>query len=169
MNPTQFLKFARICIYSENRKINLSATGPKPRSAQMHNGTWPTLAVSAQPMCIARAWPTAMRGATRVRSARPALVGPASACAARDDAAHAGAVTAPGHASRCCRQRYHSGRGGANDGGRAPTTVRLPVGHEGGGDSSLELLVDGEGEKTGSTAAFFRQGGATVATAVLRR
>jgi hypothetical protein len=40
--------------------------------------------------------------------------------------------------------------------------VRLPAGH-GGGDSSSEVLVDGEGEKTGSAVAFFRQGGATVA------
>jgi hypothetical protein len=39
---------------------------------------------------------------------------------------------------------------------------RLPVGH-GGGDSSPELLIDGEGEKTGSAVAFFRRGGATVA------
>jgi hypothetical protein len=41
--------------------------------------------------------------------------------------------------------------------------VRLPAGHGGGGDSLPELLIDGEGEKTGSTAAFFRRGGATVA------
>jgi hypothetical protein len=41
--------------------------------------------------------------------------------------------------------------------------VRLPAGHGEGGDSSPELLVDGEGEKTGSTAVFFRRGGATVA------
>jgi hypothetical protein len=33
--------------------------------------------------------------------------------------------------------------------------VRLPGGHGGGGDSSPELLVDGEGEKTGSVMAFF--------------
>jgi hypothetical protein len=41
--------------------------------------------------------------------------------------------------------------------------VRLPAGHGGGGDSSLELLVDGEGKKSDSAAAFFRRGGATVA------
>jgi hypothetical protein len=34
--------------------------------------------------------------------------------------------------------------------------VRLPAGHGGGGDSSPELLVDGEGEKTGSAVALFR-------------
>jgi hypothetical protein len=43
-------------------------------------------------------------------------------------------------------------------------TVSLPTGHGGRGDSSPELLVDGEGEKTGSTTAFFRRGGATVAS-----
>jgi hypothetical protein len=35
------------------------------------------------------------------------------------------------------------------------TTVRLPAGHGEGGDSSPELLVDGQGEKTGSAAVFF--------------
>jgi hypothetical protein len=81
---------------------------------------------------------------------------------ARRSTAHAGAVTAPGRASRHGRRRRHSDGGCANGGGRAPTTVRLPTGHGGGGDSSPELLVDGEGEKTGSAAVFFRRGGATV-------
>jgi hypothetical protein len=94
-------------------------------------------------------------GAARVRSAQPALDGPASACWARDDAAHAGAVTAPRCTSRRGRRRRHSGGGGANGGGRAPTTVRLPDGHGGGVDSSPELLVDGEGKKFGSAATFF--------------
>jgi hypothetical protein len=34
-----------------------------------------------------------------------------------------------------------------NDDGQAPTTVRLPAGHGGVGDSSPELLVDGEGRE----------------------
>jgi hypothetical protein len=33
--------------------------------------------------------------------------------------------------------------------------VRLPAGHGEGGDSSPELLIDGEGKKTGSAVAFF--------------
>jgi hypothetical protein len=70
------------------------------------------------------------------------------------NAAHTGAVIAPGRVSRHSRWRRHSGGGGANDGSRAPTTVRVPAGHGGGGDSSPELLVDGEGEKTGSAAVF---------------
>jgi hypothetical protein len=117
---------------------------------------WPTITASARLMRTARARPMATGGAARGRSVRPTLAGPASACAARNGAAHAGAVTAPGHASRRNRRRRHSGGGGANGGGQAPTTVRLPVGHGEGGDSSPELLVDSEGEKTGSAAAFFR-------------
>jgi hypothetical protein len=62
----------------------------------------------------------------------------------RRSAVHAGAVTAPGRTSWHSRWRCHSGRGGANGGGRAPTTVRLPAGHGGGEDSSPKLLVDGE-------------------------
>jgi hypothetical protein len=102
------------------------------------------------------------------RSARPALAGPASACMARDGAAHAGAVTAPWCTSRCGRRRRYSGGGGANGGGQAPTTVRLPTGHGGGGDSSLELLIDSEGEKTGSAAAFSDEVGLRWPAAVLR-
>jgi hypothetical protein len=60
------------------------------------------------------------------------------------------------------RVRPSSGDG-ANGGGRAPTTVRLPVGHGGRHASSPELLVDGEEKKSGSTAASPRRGGATVA------
>jgi hypothetical protein len=33
--------------------------------------------------------------------------------------------------------------------------VRLPARHGEGENSSLELLVDGEGEKTGSAVVFF--------------
>jgi hypothetical protein len=33
--------------------------------------------------------------------------------------------------------------------------VRLPAGHGGGEVSSPDLLVDGEGKKSGSAAAFF--------------
>jgi hypothetical protein len=84
-----------------------------------------------------------------------------SACAAHS-AAHTRAVTAVGRASWRGRRRRHSGGGGANGGGRAPTTVRLPARHGEGENSSPELLVDGEGEKTGSAAAFFRRGGAAV-------
>jgi hypothetical protein len=108
-------------------------------------------AASARPMRTARARPVAMR-------ARPALAGPASA-----SAAHAGAVTAPAHASRRSWRRRHSGGDGANGGGRAPTTVRLPTGHGGLHASSPELLVDGEEKKSGSTAASPWRGGATVA------
>jgi hypothetical protein len=122
---------------------------------------WPTLTEAA--------WPTCTACAARVRSARPALAGLASACAARDGAArptpersplsgrtaHARAVTAlRAHIMRRQR-RCHSGGGGANDGGQAPMAVRLPAGHGEGENSSPELLVDGEGEKTGSAAAFF--------------
>jgi hypothetical protein len=77
-------------------------------------------------------------------------------------AVHAGAVTAPRRALWRGRRRCHSGGGGANGGGRAPTAVRLPAGHGRGENSSPELLVDGEGKKTGSAAAFFRRGGAMV-------
>jgi hypothetical protein len=66
-----------------------------------------------------------------------------------------------GRASRRGWRRCHSDGGGANGGGRAPTAVRLPTGLGEGETSSPELLVDGE--KTGSAAAFFRRGGATVA------
>jgi hypothetical protein len=76
-------------------------------------------------------------------------------CGPRRRSAHVGAVTAPRHVSRRGQLQRHSGGGGANGGGRAPTTVRLPVGHGGGEDSSPELLVDGEGKKSGSTVVFF--------------
>jgi hypothetical protein len=108
----------------------LSATGPKPRSAQMHSA------------CVAHAHGV---GSAHVHSA-----------------AHTRAITAVGRASRRSRQRCHSGGGGANGGGRAPTTVRLPARHGEGENSSPELLVDGEGEQTSLAAAFFRRGGATV-------
>jgi hypothetical protein len=52
-----------------------------------------------------------------------------------------------GRASWRSRWRRYNGGGGANGGARAPTTERLLTGHGGGGDSSPELLVDGEGEK----------------------
>jgi hypothetical protein len=81
----------------------------------------------------------------------------------RRSATHVGAFTAPGCASRRGRRRCHSGRGGANGDGRAPTAVRLPAGHGGGENSSPELHVDGEEKKTGLAAAFFQRGGATVA------
>jgi hypothetical protein len=81
--------------------------------------------------------------------ARPTLAGPASASAARDGVAQRGA-------------RW-SGHSGANGGGRAPTMVRLPAGHGGGKNSSLELLVHGEEKKSGSAGAFLRRDGATVA------
>jgi hypothetical protein len=104
----------------------------------------------------------AARGHAGARStatrARPALAGPTSA-----NAAHAGAVTAPARASQHSRRRCHSSRDCANGGGRAPTTVRLPVGHGGQHASSPELLVNGEEKKSGSTAASPRRGGATVA------
>jgi hypothetical protein len=96
----------------ENRKFKSTATGLKPRSAQLH-------------------------------SARMA---------------HAHGV-ASAHVHSACAAHGHAGRGG----GRAPTAVRLPAGHGGEGDNSSELLVGGEGEKTGSAAVFFRRGGATVA------
>jgi hypothetical protein len=80
----------------------------------------------------------------------PRLAGPASACAAHDDAARERTPERSPlsrRASWCGRRRCYSGRGGANGGARAPTAERLPAGHGGGGDSSPELLVDGEGEK----------------------
>jgi hypothetical protein len=89
-----------------------------------------------RPVCVARG----LRLPGRPRPARPATT--------RCNAMHTGAVTAPGRASRRGRRRRHSGRGDANGGCRAPTTVRLPAGHGGGGDSSPELLIDVEGEKT---------------------
>jgi hypothetical protein len=83
------------------------------------------------------------------------------------------ACAACGHAGAACarwaglgqhgRRWRHSGGDGANGGGRAPTTVRLPAGHGGRHASSPELLVDGEEKKSGSTAASPRRGGATVA------
>jgi hypothetical protein len=143
MNPTQIFKFARIWIKSENRQINLSASRPKPRSAQMHSGAWPMPAAWARPMRIVRARPMATR-------ARPALAGPTSASAARDGAAHAGAVTAPRRMSWCKRRRSSTHDGEAT--------------HRTWGRDSLELLVDGEEKKSGSAAAFLRRGGATVAS-----
>jgi hypothetical protein len=91
---------------------------------------------------------------------RPRLARPTTA---RRSAAHVGAVTAPTHASWRGRRRRHSGGDGANGGGRAPTTVRLPAGHGGRNASSPELLVDGEEKKSGSAAASLRRDGATVA------
>ncbi len=96
-----------------------------------------------------------LRSLGRPRPARPAT--------ARRSVAHAGAVTAPARASRRGRRRRHSGGDGASGGGRAPTTVRLPAGHEGRHASSPELRVDGEEKKFGSAAASPRRGGATVA------
>jgi hypothetical protein len=95
----------------------------------------------------------------------PALAGPASACAAQDGAARRTPEWSPlsGHTSRRNRWQCHDDGGGTNGGGRAPTAVRLPAEHGEGENSSPELLVDGEGEKTGLAAAFFRRGGATVA------
>jgi hypothetical protein len=108
-------------------------------------------------MCTARAARVHGAGAARGRSARPTLAGPASACAARDGAARRTPERSPlsERTSWRCRRRRHSGGGGANGGGRGPTAVRLPVGHGEGENSSPELLVDGEGEKTGSVVAFF--------------
>jgi hypothetical protein len=51
-----------------------------------------------------------------------------------------------GHAAWHGRRQCYSGGGGAKDSARAPTAERLPTGQGGGGNSSLELLVDGEGE-----------------------
>jgi hypothetical protein len=112
----------------------------------------PAFTALARPVCAARG----LRLPSRPQPAWPAT--------ARRSAAHARAVTAPGRVFRRSRRQRHSGGGGANGGGRAPTTVRLPTGHGGRGDSSLELLVDGQGEKTSLAAAFFRRGGATVAS-----
>jgi hypothetical protein len=145
----------------------LSVSGPKPRSAQMHRGAWPTPAVSARPTRTARARPVATRahgawsrgcGLRSLGQPRPAWP-----TTARRSAAHDGAVTAPTRASWRGRRWRHSGGDGANGGGRAPTTVRLPVGHGGRHASSPELLVDGEEKKSISTAASPRRGGATVA------
>jgi hypothetical protein len=80
----------------------------------------------------------------------PLLAGSASACAARDGAAREHTPERSplsGRASQRGQWRRYSGGGGANDGARAPTAERLPAGHGSGGDSSPELLVDGEGEK----------------------
>jgi hypothetical protein len=100
--------------------------------------TPPAFTVLARPVCAARG----LRLPGQPRPVQPVT--------AWHSAVHAGAVTALGRTSRRSRRRCHSGRGGANDGGRAPTTVRLPAGHGGGEDSSPELLIDceegGEGE-----------------------
>jgi hypothetical protein len=107
---------------------------------------WPTLTTSAEPTCTARARPIACacRAGLGLRGPRRA---------AQRVSRRSG--HAPGRASRCGRRRRHIVGGGANSGGRAPTTVRLPAGHGGGGDSAPDLLVDGEGEKTGSASVFF--------------
>jgi hypothetical protein len=116
-------------------------------------------------MCTARAARVHGAGAARGRSARPALAGPASACAARDSAARRTPERSQRseRASWRGRRRCHSDGGGANCSSRAPTAVRVPTGHGEGENSSPELLVDGEGEKIGSATAFFRRGGAMVA------
>jgi hypothetical protein len=102
-----------------------------------------------------------------VHSARdPWLTGPASAYAARDGAARERTPERSplsGHASRHGRWWCYSGGGRAKGGARVPTAERLPAGHGGGGDSSPELLVDGEGRKTGSAAAFSDEARAPVA------
>jgi hypothetical protein len=122
----------------------LSATGPNSRSAQLHSGAWPRSrrqlgprAQRARPMFTALAWPVCTALGLRL----PGQPRPERPMMARRD----------------------SSGGSSNGGGRAPTTVRLPTGHGGGGDSSLEHLIDGEGEKTGSAVALFQRGGATVA------
>jgi hypothetical protein len=122
------------------------ALGPCPRRrlgprAQRVSGPWPR--------------GRGLRSLGRPRPAQPTTV--------RRSAAHTGAVTAPTRASRRGRRRRHSGGDGANGGGRAPTTVRLPTGHGERHASSPELLVDGEEKKSGSTAASPQRGGATVA------
>jgi hypothetical protein len=84
-------------------------------------------------------------GSACVHSAHgPRLSGPASACADGDGAAWRASARRSGHCSPGARR---SVGGGANGSARAPTAERLPAGHGGGGDSSPELLVDGEGEK----------------------
>jgi hypothetical protein len=114
-----------------------SMHGPQPRGAR------PAITTLVRPVCTARG----LCSPGRPRPVRPAT--------ARHSVAPARVVTALGRASRRGRRRCHSGRGGANGGGRAPTTLRLPAGHAGGENSSPELLVDGEGKKSGSTVAFF--------------
>jgi hypothetical protein len=128
------------------------ALGPRPQCrlgprAQPVRGPWPR---------VHGPWPRG-RGLRSLGRPRPAW--PATA---RRSAAHTGAVTAPVRASWRGRRRCHSGGDGASGGGRAPTTVRLPAGHEGRHASSSELRVDGEEKKFGSAAASPRRGGATV-------
>jgi hypothetical protein len=138
----------------------LSASGPKPRSAQMHSGAWSTPVASARPTRTVRAHGPRPRGRGLRSLGRPRPVWPATA---RRSAAYAGAVTAPGRALRRSWRRRHSGGDSANSGNRAPTTLRLPAGHGERNTSSPELLVDSEEKKSGSTAAFLRRGGAMVA------
>jgi hypothetical protein len=63
-----------------------------------------------------------------------------------------------GRASRRGWRRRYSGRGGAKDDTQAPMVERLPAGHGDGGDSSPELLVDGEGEKNRIGGGVLRRG-----------
>jgi hypothetical protein len=79
-----------------------------------------------------------MRGAARERTPERSSL---SVCASR----------------RGRRWRYSSG-GEAKGGARASTAERLPAGHGGGGDSSPELLVDGEGEKNWISGGVLRRG-----------
>jgi hypothetical protein len=66
------------------------------------------------------------------------------------------ACVAYGHAgTRPTSTRCAAHVRGANGGGQAPTSMKLPAGHGGGEDSSPELLVNGEGKESGSVAAFF--------------
>jgi hypothetical protein len=85
----------------------------------------------------------------------PQLAGPALACAARDGPTPERSPLSVRASRRGRRQRYSDG-GGANNGARAPTAERLPTGHGGGDDSSLEFLVDGEGEKNWLSGDVFQ-------------
>jgi hypothetical protein len=135
MNPTQIFKFARIRIYSENRKLirlPLGRIRARPSCTVVHG---PRLQCRLSP-CAQHMWPMACRAGLGLRG--PRLCG-----TARERTPERSLLS--GHASRRSRRWRYCGGGGAKEGAQAPTTERPPVGHVGGGDSSPEFLADGEG------------------------
>jgi hypothetical protein len=137
-------------------KTNSTATGPKPRSAQLHSRAWPRPTTLARPVCTARAAHGHSTGSARC-----------TARAARDGAAR---ERTPEMSPLSGRVSWHgwwwrySGGGGAKGAARAPTAERLPAGHGVEAIAHRSSLSTGRGRKTGSAAAFSDEARAPVAS-----
>jgi hypothetical protein len=127
-------------------KTNSTATGPKPRSAQLHSRAWPTLIASAQPVCIAH---TAHGFPGRPRPAR-------TATAQRGARAHAGAVTA-------LRARIAALEVEQTTALEHPRWRGYPLGMGVEAIAHRSSLSTGRGRKTGSVAVFSGEARAPVA------